>query len=212
MHQRSDRNSSQACLFRIAAAAFIIVLGGIGLSINAQDPKPKTESSTTPAPTTPTESDIDKLRKLLARYEAENGRLKAENTKLEKYRQVDYLRDLLLKEEQRVESLQRELNDSFSKETSLQKRLDEVDSQLRPGRIEQSRAAIGSTKPEADREDIERQLTNEKRRIQSQIDQLQQNRPRLQAAIQTAEGSIATLRQRLRDAALKAGLRNQPTP
>jgi chromosome segregation ATPase len=212
MYQQSSRNSSPACLFRIATAAFIIMLGGMGLYINAQEAKPGSDQPLPTDPAKPGETEIDRLRRLAARYAAENARLKADNAKLEKYRQVDYLRDLLLKEEHRVESLQRELNDSFSKETSLQKRLDEIEFQLQPGRIEQSRAGIGSTRPEADREDIERQLTNEKRRIQSQIDQLQQNRPRLQAAIQTAEASIVTLRQRLRDASLRAGLKNQPTP
>jgi chromosome segregation ATPase len=212
MYQQSSRNSSQASLLRIATVAVIIMLGGMGVFVTAQEPKPKTDQASPPTSATSAETDIDKLRKLVAQLSAENARLKAENAKLEKYRQVDYVRELLLKEEQRVESLQRELTDSFSREASLQKRLDEIESQLRPGRVEESRAGIGSMKPEVDREDIQRQLSNEKHRIQGQIEQLQLSRPRLQAAIQTAEASIATLRQRLRDAVRTAGLTNPRLP
>lgn len=212
MYQQSSRNSSQACLLGIAFTALIIVCGGMVVTANAQDEKPKTDQTPATDPAKPGETELDKLRRLVAQYAGENAKLRADIVKLEKYRQVDYLRDLLMKEENRVLSSQRELADSFSKEASLQKRLDEIDSQLRPGRIEESRAGIGSTKPEADREDIQRQLTNEKRRIQSQIEQLQQNRPRLQASIQAAEGSIATLRQRLLTAVHTAGLSTQRTP
>ena len=212
MYQQSSRNLSQAGLLGIAFTAIIIVLGSMVVPVNAQDDKPKTDQPAATDPAKPAETELEKLRRLVAQYTGEIARLKSDLLKLEKYRQVDYLRELLTKEEQRVESLQRELTESFSREASLQKRLDEIESQLRPGRIEESRAGIGSTKPEVDREDIQRQLTNEKRRIQSQLEQLQQNRPRLQASIQTAEGSIATLRQRLRDAVRNAGLSNPRTP
>jgi peptidoglycan hydrolase CwlO-like protein len=150
---------------------------------------------------TPTNNDeIEQLRKSVRQLTAEVTRLKAENAKLEKYRQVDYLRDLLTKEEQRVGSLQKELTDIGDREISLQKRLDEIEPQLRPGQIEQARAGLGSMRPEEDREAVQRQLLNEKRRIQTQLDQLQQNRVRIQGAISSAEASIATLRLRLRDA------------
>lgn len=161
-----------------------------------------------PAPIqTPTNNDeLAELRKLVRQLNAEVARLKAENAKLEKYRQVDYLRDQLTKEEQRVVSLQKELTDIGVRETSLQKRLDEIEPQLRPGQIEESRAGVGSMRPEEDREALQRQLSNEKRRSQTQLDQLQQNRVRIQSAISSAEASITTLRLRLRDAVRAANL------
>ena len=155
----------------------------------------------------PTKNDeMEELRKLIRQLNAEVARLKIENAKLEKYRQVDYLRDQLTKEEQRVESLQKELTDIGTRETSLQKRLDEIEPQLRPSQIEQSRAGVGSMRPEEDRDAVQRQLSNEKRRIQTQLEQLQQNRVRIQSAISSAEASIATLRLRLRDAIRAANL------
>jgi hypothetical protein len=139
---------------------------------------------------------------------AEVSRLKAENAKLEKYRQVDYLREQLLKEEQRVETLQKELADIGARETLLQNRLDEIEPQLRPDQIEQARAGVGSMRPEEDREAMKQRLTNEKRRIQIQLDQFQQNRVRIQSSISSAEASVVMLRQRLKDAVRTAGLPN----
>ena len=164
--------------------------------------------SSAPAQAAPKNDDIDQLRKTVRQLGAEVSRLKAENAKLEKYRQVDYLREQLLKEEHRVETLQKELGDIGARETSLQNRLDEIELQLRPDQIEQARAGVGSMRPEEDREAMKQRLTNEKRRIQTQLDQLQQNRVRIQSSISSAEASIITLRQRLKDAVRAAGIPN----
>ena len=153
-----------------------------------------------PAQTAPKDDDIEKLRKLVSQLSAEVGRLRAEVAKLEKYQQIDYLRGQLLKEEQRSEGLQKELSDIAAKETSLQKRLDEIEPQLRPDRIEQSLAGVGSTRPEENREAVRTQLSNEKRHIQAQLDQFRLNRPLLQSSISNAEASIARFRQRLAEA------------
>ena len=165
-------------------------------------------NSSAPAQAAPKNDDIDQLRKTVRQLGAEVSRLKAENAKLEKYRQVDYLREQLLKEEQRVETLQKELGDIGARETSLQNRLDEIELQLRPDQIEQARAGVGSMRPEEDREAMKQRLTNEKRRIQTQLDQFQQNRVRIQSSISSAEASIITLRQRLKDAVRAAGIPN----
>jgi chromosome segregation ATPase len=162
-----------------------------------------------PAPAQASPNDeIEQLRKSVRQLTAEVAKLRAENARLEKYRQIDYLRDLLVKEEQRVETLQKELLDIGNREVALQKRLDEIEPQLRPDRIQQSLAGVGSMRPEQERESLETQLANEKRRIQTQLDQLRQNRTRLHAAISTAEASIGTIRQRLKEAVRAAGLPN----
>ena len=165
-------------------------------------------NSSEPAQAAPKNDDIDQLRKTVRQLGAEVSRLKAENAKLEKYRQVDYLREQLLKEEHRVETLQKELGDIGARETSLQNRLDEIELQMRPDQIEQARAGVGSMRPEEDREAMKQRLTNEKRRIQTQLDQLQQNRVRIQSSISSAEASIITLRQRLKGAVRAAGIPN----
>jgi len=159
-----------------------------------------------PSRTSPKDDDIETLRKLVRQLSAEVSRLRAEVAKLEKYQQIDYLRAQLMKEEQRSEALQRELSDIAAKETALQKRLDEIEPQLRPDRIERSLAGVGSTRPEENREAVRTQLSNEKRRIQIQLDQFHLNRQRLQSSISTAEASITVLRQRLSEAVRAAKL------
>ena len=153
-----------------------------------------------PSRTSPKDDDIETLRKLVRQLSAEVSRLRAEVAKLEKYQQIDYLRAQLMKEEQRSESLQKDMSDIAAKETTLQKRLDEIEPQLRPDRIERSLAGVGSTRPEENRDAVRTQLSNEKRRIQIQLDQFNLNRQRLQSSISTAEASIAVLRQRLSEA------------
>ena len=185
-------------------AAF--VCGVIQGSSAAAQETPRNSSA--PAQAAPKNDDIDQLRKTVRQLGAEVSRLKAENAKLEKYRQVDYLREQLLKEEHRVETLQKELGDIGARETSLQNRLDEIELQMRPDQIEQARAGVGSMRPEEDREAMKQRLTNEKRRMQTQLDQFQQNRVRIQSSISSAEASIITLRQRLKDAVRAAGIPN----
>jgi chromosome segregation ATPase len=189
------------------ALTLAALLGGVihGSTAAAQEPA---RNSAAPAQAAPKNEDIDQLRKMVRQLGAEVSRLKAENARLEKYRQVDYLREQLLKEEQRVESLQKELADIGARETSLQNRLDEIEPQLRSDQIEQARAGVGSMRPEEDREAMRQRLANEKRRIQNQLDQLQQNRVRIQSSISSAEASIVTLRQRLKDAVRAAGIPN----
>ncbi|MGZ8845953.1 MAG: hypothetical protein ACXW3C_05770 [Pyrinomonadaceae bacterium] len=167
------------------------------------------EANKSPQPTSSPakEDDCELARRSVAKLSTEVSRLKAEVAKLERLRQVDYLRDLIVKEENRIQAAQKELNDIGTKETSLQKRLDEIETELRPDRIQQSLAGVGSMRPEQEREAIENRLSNEKRRIQSQLDQFRQNRPRLQSVITAAEASIVTLRQRLRDAVRAVGIR-----
>ncbi len=155
----------------------------------------KAKDEPLPTQTSPKEDEIEQLRKSVSRLSAEVARLTAEVAKLEKYQKIDYIRDQIKKEEQHAEGLQRELSDIAAKETSLQKRLDEIEPQLRPDRIEQSLAGVGSTRPEENRDAVRTQLSNEKRRIQGQLDQFRQNRPLLQSSISNAEASIARFRQ-----------------
>lgn len=185
----------------LAAVVWGVIQGSTAI---AQQP---VRNEPAPAQASPND-EIEQLRKSVRQLTAEVAKLRAENARLEKYRQIDYLRDLLIKEEQRVETLQKELLDIGNREVALQKRLDEIEPQLRPDRIQQSLAGVGSMRPEQERESLETQLANEKRRIQTQLDQLRQNRSRLNAAISSAEASIGTIRQRLREAVRAAGLPN----
>jgi len=189
------RNQSLHFLKTLVWATLVcfIFLSGSAVAQKAKDESP-------PPQTSPKEDEIEQLRKSVSQLSTEVARLRAEVAKLEKYQKIDYIRDQMRKEEQRAEGLQRELSDIAAKETSLQKRLDEIEPQLRPDRIEQSLAGVGSTRPEENRDAVRNQLSNEKRHIQAQLDQFRLNRPLLQSSISNAEASIARFRQRLAEA------------
>lgn len=190
-HFRAEAFRHLGTLAWAALVCFMFLSG----SAVAQEPK-----SEPPPQTSSKEDEIAQLRKSLGQCTGEVTRLRAEVAKLEKYEKIDYIRDQMRKEEQRAEGLQRELSDMAAKETSLQKRLDEIEPQLRPDRIEQSLTGVGSTRPEENRDAVRTQLSNEKRRIQVQLDQFRQNRPLLQSSISSAEASIAQFRRRLAEA------------
>jgi chromosome segregation ATPase len=147
------------------------------------------------------QADCDQLRKTVQQLTAELDQLKRKGAGLDKYRQIDYLRDLLMKEEQRAEALQAQIQDLIEKETPLQTRIDQLDDQLRPENIDQALAGVGSLRPEEAKEALRRRLGNEKRRVQAQLDLLHQSQARLQASLATADVSIQRLRLRLAEAA-----------
>jgi peptidoglycan hydrolase CwlO-like protein len=179
--------------------ALFVMLSAILLpaAARAQDTTPKDTKQSSPPATLSSDDELTQLRKDVQRLSGEVGRLKAEVAKLERYKTIDYTRELMIKEEQRVRDLQRELIDDAAKETAAQKRLDEIEEEQRPDRIERSLAGVGSTKPEQDREAIATRLSNEKRRIQAQLETLRAARTRIPPLITNAEESITRLKQRL---------------
>jgi len=180
------------------ATTFLFIAATIlPVSVSAQDPKPAEAQPPAQTSAPSPEEELTKLRKQVAQLSSEVSRLRAELAKLERYKTIDYTRELMLKEEQRVRDLQKELVDNAAKETALQKRLDEIEEEERPDRIERSLAGVGSVKPEEEREAISRRLANEKRRIQTQLETLRASRTRIPPLIANAEESIARLRQRL---------------
>jgi uncharacterized protein YlxW (UPF0749 family) len=183
---------------RVTIAVFIIIAATmLPISILAQDTRPKEAQEPAQASTPSADEELTKLRKQVQQLSTEVNRLRAELAKLERYKTIDYTRELMLKEEQRVRDLQKELIDIGDKEIALQKRLDEIEEEQRPDRIERSLAGVGSVKPEEERAAISTRLSNEKRRIQTQMETLRTSRTRIPPLIANAEESIARLKQRL---------------
>ena len=89
-------------------------------------------------------------------------------------------------------TLKQQLLDLESKETGLRMRLEELDEQLKPESIERELAGIGSTHPEELREHRRKLLTIERNGLQTQLDLLEEDRARIEAAIATA-GTPASL-------------------
>ena len=204
--QNSPRNCSQRLNKLVRLLLVVVIVAGFSWAtsakVRAQTPAKK--ETTTPAPTpspqpaelTP-EEKIIQLEKRVAQLTSEVARLRAELAKLEKYKQIDYTRDLMIKEEDRIRSLQSDLTDIAAKETALNKRLDEIEREQRPDRIERTMAGVGLTHPEQERDAIMTKLSNEKRQIQSQLETLRSTRARIPGLIANAEASISRLKQRL---------------
>jgi peptidoglycan hydrolase CwlO-like protein len=197
---RQTQSSSPGLRFPTLALFQTLIIAAFlagAIVVHAQETSRKNDP--TPAQTTATslEDELDKLRKRLTQLSAEVDRMRAEIARLDKYRQVDYTRDQMTKEEDRIRVLQKELVELTARETPLRKRLDEIEAQQQPDRIERSLAGVGSTKPEDIRDSISRQLSIEKRQIQAQLDTIQASRTRNQSFITNAEESIARLKRRL---------------
>jgi peptidoglycan hydrolase CwlO-like protein len=200
---RQTQSSSAGLPFPALAlfqALIFAAFFAVAIAVPAQETSPKNDQP--PAQTTPTlNEELEKLRKRLAQLSAEVGRMRAEIARLDKYRQVDYTRDQITREEDRIRGLQKDMVDLSAREAPLRKRLDEIESQQQPDRIERSLAGVGSTKPEEIRDSVSRQLSIEKRQIQAQLDTIQASRTRNQSFITNAEESIARLKRRLNELA-----------
>jgi peptidoglycan hydrolase CwlO-like protein len=196
----SQSNRLKKLVVKLLVLAVITIAFGCTASrtICAQEPAKKDSPAPSPqtAELTP-EEKIIQLEKRVAQLTSEVVRLRAELAKLEKYKQTDYTRDLMIKEEDRIRSLQSDLTDIAAKETALNKRLDEIEREQRPDRIERSMAGVGLTHPEQERDAIMTKLSNEKRQIQTQLETLRSTRARIPSLIANAEASISRLKQRL---------------
>lgn len=167
-----------------------------------QEPDKKLQESEKPASNatvqaSPDCDEVELLRKKVQQLSVEVDRLSRKVSELEKYKQLDFVRDQLNKEEQRAEALHVRLRENLEKQIKLQARLDELDQQLRPENIERLFTGIGSVRPEEARDSVRRRITTEKQGIQAQLDVLRQERSRLQASLATADVSIQRLRGRI---------------
>src|ERR1051325_58214 len=154
-----------------------VTLAAVTLASMGQEPTtPNTSSASTQAATkksgTPSANcpDIDELRKNVAQLNGENQRLKKRVADLERDRSVTTIQEQLEKQEQRGENLQQRLLAIAEKDAPLSARLDEINHLIRPDVIDKNLAGIGSVHPEDAREDERKALTNEKARIQTQLD------------------------------------------
>lgn len=167
-------------------------------TLHAEQPTPPTSGHAATTPQPQTEDDPVELRKTIARLKTEINRLQKRLSDLEKMRSVCSIQDLMLKEEQRSDTLRSQLLAIGEKLAPLESRLDELNEQLRPENIEQMFIA-GAVRPEEVREATRRRLSSEKLRLQSQIDLLRQNRSRIQTSLSAAETAIQRLQAQLQE-------------
>lgn len=186
-------------LARVALACVLMSVVAAASTDNQQEPAPKPPPDSASQPVQKN-TEVDQLRKTVQQLTAELTRLKRRVAELEKETQVDSLRDKLVKEQQRAESLHAQLLATMEKETTLQARADQLDEQLRPDNIDRALAGVGGLHPEDAREALRRRLTNDKRRIQSQLDLLNQDHSRLQASLADCDAAIQRLRLKIMQA------------
>lgn len=199
-HLREAEIKPGKFLARVAFVCALMSIVAAASANNQQEPaqKPPPDSAAQPVQNN---GDADQTRKTFQQLTAELTRIKKRVAELEKDRQVDSIQDKLEKEQQRAEGLHAQLLGTMEKEATLQARVDQMDEQLRPENLDRSLAGVGSLHPEDAREALRRRLTNEKRRVQLQLDLLHQDHTRLQASLADSDAAIQRLRLRLMEAA-----------
>ncbi|HZS04628.1 MAG TPA: hypothetical protein VFD58_07310 [Blastocatellia bacterium] len=87
---------------------------------------------------------------------------------------------------QRVEKLRAQLRDIQAQESEAQARLRQIEIELEPENIQRAISHIGSFKPEELREQRRLQLESERTKVRLQLEQITENRMKLEAAIPEA--------------------------
>ena len=180
------------------SAATLLAVGQVPLAQNASDTT--TQTTRKPGSVSPNCSEVDQLRKNVAVLSGENQLLKKRVADLEKDRSASTIQEQLEKEEQRGEALQNHLFAISEKEGPLASRMDQINQLIKPEVIDRNLAGAGSVHPEDAREDVRKALTNEKVRIQTQLDLLKQDQRRTQASLATTDAAIQRLKQKLLEA------------
>jgi hypothetical protein len=105
--------------------------------------------------------------------------------------------DVLTRAEQRAEILRKLLLELIEKETSLRSRMIGIEEDMRPESIERAMVSIGSTRTLELRDTRRRVLENERRGIESLLNQTLQSRARLEDDVKQADAMVFKIRQRL---------------
>jgi hypothetical protein len=105
--------------------------------------------------------------------------------------------ELLTRVEERAEILRKQLLELIERETAYRSRMAQMDEDMRPENIERSLSGIGTTRTMELRDTRRRQLENEKRGLESLINQTTSSRLRLEEDVRQADLLVTRLRQRL---------------
>jgi hypothetical protein len=141
------------------------------------------------------------MRKSIKQLTTENELLHTKVAELERRLKNHSIRDRMVQEEQRAESLEEQLFSIAKEEANLQAQLDDVNEQLRPENIDQIQV-MGSLRPEAVRESTRRRLTNKQTRIQAQLQLIEQSRTRIHSSISVTDMLIQNLRMQMQAASV----------
>lgn len=170
--------------FIFAGLVAVVALSAPGVCLAQEPPVPLSEQE---------------MSRLIKQLSSENERLRNKVTDLERRLQNHSIRDRMVLEEQRSENLEEQLFAIARDEANLQTQLEEVNEQMRPENIEQMQV-MGSLRPEEVRESARRRLSNQQRRIQDQLQLLQERRNRIHSSIAVTDMLIQNLRMQMQTA------------
>jgi len=145
------------------------------------------------------ESEQEFLRRSIGELTAEVNSLAERVGGMEEKQQQLIDLELLSRAEQRAETLHQQLFDTLTKEADVKGKLAQIEYEMRPEVIERTAGLVGTTRPEEIREARRVQLQAEKQRLQGQLSMIEQNRSRLELAVNNADLLVERLRKRLEE-------------
>jgi len=163
-------------------------------------PQTNSENQSTSTSQSAGGQSCEEVRSNLQRLNQEMSRLRRRLAELEKDRQINTVQDMLTKEEQRGEGLQLHLIEIAEKEEPLQARMDQLNQNMKPERLENIMSGVGSVHPEEAREELRRRIIAERSRVQVQLELLRQDKMRTMASLRTTDEAIQRLKIKLTDA------------
>jgi hypothetical protein len=141
------------------------------------------------------ESEQETMRRTVNKLSTQVNQLTDKLGQMEEQQRTLVNLERLSRAEQRAENLRAQLRDVQAKEADLQARSEQLDYALQPENLDNALAGFGSTRPEQLREQRRRQLESERSRVRAQLDQLTNNRTRLESAIANADAEADRIRQ-----------------
>ena len=118
--------------------------------------------------------------------------------------------EILIKAEQRAESLRKQSFEMFEKENTIKTRLDQIENDLRPESIDRSVAFVGSLRPEELRAARRKNLEAERTNLQNLLTEVQRTRSALETNVQKADQLVERLRVKL-EGDIDTSLEDKPT-
>jgi chromosome segregation ATPase len=146
------------------------------------------------AETTRPETEQERLERTVNTLSTQVGQMSEEMRRMQQDQRTLVNLERLSRAEQRAENLRAQLREVAQQQFDLQSRADALDYELLPDSIERRLALTGARRPEEMREQIRRQLQNERDRVRAQLEMLNTNRTRLEAAIATADAETERVR------------------
>ena len=118
--------------------------------------------------------------------------------------------EILIKAEQRAESLRKQSFELLEKENSIKTKLEQIENDVRPESIDRSLAFVGSLRPEELRAARKKSLEAERSNLQTLLVEIQRTRTSVDTNVQKADLLVDRLRVKL-EAEIDTSLEDKPT-